>query len=84
MIELTANEYLIRDHWPSTAYLKSLDLWTTLCYINAFTPLIEYCVVLFLIGTMEQQRDGGNSQVIKPNSRAKQYNKKVLYIYFNL
>ena len=37
-----------RGDWIECSYLRAIDIWTILCYINVFAALLEYCVVLYL------------------------------------
>ena len=36
-----------REDWPTTTYMKSIDVWTTGCYVTVFVSLVEYCLVLY-------------------------------------
>ena len=40
---------ICRASWPTTAYLKAADVWTTGCYVTVFASLAEYCLFLFLM-----------------------------------
>ena len=38
----------LRDNWPETSYLKSIDYWMVLCYISVFYYILECCVLIYI------------------------------------
>ena len=63
---------------PSTAYLKSSDIWMFGCLFPVFTILSEYCVVLYLRGLSKipegQSKDLNKSEVAW----------KVIFVFYNI
>ena len=37
-----------RKQWPSTSYMKAIDIWTSGCYLVVFICKLEYCTILYL------------------------------------
>ena len=42
------NLTILRDNWPETSYLKSIDYWMVLCYISVFYYILECCVLIYI------------------------------------
>ena len=40
--------HFLRDNWPETSYLKSIDYWMVLCYISVFYYILECCILIYI------------------------------------
>ena len=40
--------HFCRESWPKHAAIRMIDVWVTLCYLNSFFCMVEYCMILAL------------------------------------
>ena len=50
-----SNALDFRQDWIKCSYLRAIDVWIILCYVNVFTTLVEYCIVLYLTKGKEME-----------------------------
>ena len=76
-----------RSFAPSTAYLKSSDIWMFGCLFTVFTVLSEYCLVLYarkISQTSTSQDKNGNKKALawKVNIYLKTCRKNMIWFMF--
>ncbi len=75
-------KFIFRAKWPTTAYMKAADIWTSGCFCTVFAALAEYCLVLFLVERAQWEKDlerrAKRETGVKPWKKALQVAKIIL------
>ena len=73
----------LRGHWPSTSYMKAIDIWTSGCYLVVFAALAEYCTILYWTKSSAWQQQK-NIEDVEKNEGSKKVRSQFLLFSLRL